>query len=116
MQINTWLTRSTDAGQTWSDPKPIDVTDIAWGSPYGRILTLPDNSMLMNIYGGKIRANDQTISPGDDNENAYIYRSTDHGQSWTRFAHPGPNRFNETALLHLPDNRLRHEARGRPVG
>ena len=104
--VTTWLTRSTDGGQTWSDPKPIDVTDIAWGSPYGRILTLPDRSMLMNIYGGRIRKPNETIPPDKDNDNAYIYRSTDNGQTWTRFSHPGPDRFNETALHALDNNRL----------
>src|SRR2546421_6662924 len=43
--INTWVTRSLDGGKTWSPPAEIDVADIGWGSPYGRILALPDGSL-----------------------------------------------------------------------
>ena len=32
---------------------------------------------------------------------SYLYRSTDHGKTWRRFAFHGPDRFNETALVRL---------------
>jgi len=101
--VNTWVTRSHDGGKAWSESTPIDVTDIGWGSPYGKILTLPDGDMLMATYGGPVRA------PGEktaDSDNSYIYRSTDNGKTWKRYATPGPKRFNETSLLRLASGRL----------
>jgi hypothetical protein len=98
--VNTWVTRSRDSGTTWSEPAEIDVKDIGWGSPYGKILTLPNGAMLMAIYGGPVRR------PGNkairSKDNSYLYRSTDQGKTWKRYAEPGPNGFNETALLRLP--------------
>src|SRR5439155_16412990 len=47
--VNTWVTRSADGGKTWSDPVALDVTDIGWGSPYGRILTPPDGTLTMPV-------------------------------------------------------------------
>ena len=102
--VTTWVTRSTDGGKTWSEAAPVDVSDVGWGSPYGRILTLADGTMLMNVYGGRARKPGEKVAA--DNENSYIYRSTDNGKTWQRFSTPGPERFNETALLMLPDNRL----------
>lgn len=101
--VTTWVTRSTDGGHTWSQSIPIDVTDIEWGSPYGKILTLNDGTMLMALYGGPVRA------PGEqapDLDNSYVYRSTDHGKTWKRYATPGPKQFNETALLRLASGKL----------
>jgi hypothetical protein len=97
--INTWITRSRDGGKTWSEPAEIDVSDIGWGSPYGKILTLPDGSMLMNIYGGAIRRRGEKAAEGE--ENSYLYRSTDRGKTWQRYARPGRKRFNETGLVRL---------------
>src|SRR5438552_4134060 len=86
--INTWVTRSQDGGKTWSEPGQIDVSDIGWGSPYGKVLTLPDGRMLMNIYGGPVRR------PGEkgvrNEDNSYLYRSTDPGRHSKRWCHPGP--------------------------
>jgi hypothetical protein len=101
--VNTWVTRSQDGGKTWSESAPIDVTDIGWGSPYGKILTLPDGTMLMAIYGGPIRAPGERVA---DSNNSYIYRSTDNGKTWARYATPGPQRFNETSLLRLASGTL----------
>jgi hypothetical protein len=98
--VNTRVTRSRDGGTTWSEPMEIEVKDIGWGSPYGKILTLPDGAMLMAVYGGPVRR------PGDkairSTDHCYLYRSTDQGKTWKRYAEPGPNGFNETALLRLP--------------
>jgi hypothetical protein len=109
----TWVTRSADSGKTWSESAPIDVADIGWGSPYGRILTLGDGTMLMPVYGGPVRR------PGDkvaDSDNSYLYRSTDNGKTWARYATPGPRRFNETALVRLPSRKLLAAMRTRAGG
>ncbi len=79
---STWVTRSVDGGQTWQQPTQIDVSDIGWGSPFGRMLTLPDGSMLMAIYGGTAAKEGQ---PADAKHNhSYVYQSTDNGRSWRR--------------------------------
>src|SRR5262245_888851 len=100
---STWVTRSRDGGKTWSASEQVDVADIGWGSPYGRILTLPDGALLMPIYGGPVRQPGETAA---DTDNSYLYRSADHGKTWRRYATPGPGRFNETALVRLASGKL----------
>jgi len=112
--INTWVTRSHDAGTTWSDPAQIDVSDIGWGSPYGKILTLPDGDMLMNIYGGPLRTPGQAVN--DNENNSYLYRSTDNARTWTRFSRIGAKQFNETALARLPSGLIIAAMRTDPAG
>ena len=102
--VNTWVTRSSDGGKTWLDPRQIDVSDIGWGSPFGRMLTLPDGTMLMHIYGGPVRSPDQNAPKKTDN--SYIYRSTDSGKTWKRYSTAGPDRFNETALLRVSEHMM----------
>jgi hypothetical protein len=96
--VNTRVTRSADGGKTWSEPAEIDVADIGYGSPYGKILTMPDGPMLMNVYGGPVQEPGKNIPSPD---NSYLYRSEDHGKTWKRFANPGKDRFNETGLVRL---------------
>jgi hypothetical protein len=110
---STWVTRSQDGGKTWSESTQIDVSDIGWGSPYGRILTLPDGTLLMPVYGGPVRR------PGEqaaDSDNSYLYRSTDHGKTWARYATPGPGKFNETALMQPVSGKLLAAMRTRAGG
>jgi hypothetical protein len=101
----TWVTRSKD-GQTWSEPTQIDVSDIGIGSPFGKMVTLPDGIMLMAIYGYQVRAAGQTIE-GDRNH-SYIYRSSDDGRTWKRISEigDGKQQLNETALARLNDGRI----------
>jgi photosystem II stability/assembly factor-like uncharacterized protein len=98
-----WVTRSRDGGKTWSESSQIDVSDIAWGSPYGKILTQPDGTMLLALYGGPVRTPGQKVA---DSDNSYLYRSTDNGRTWKRYATIGASRFNETALLRLASGKL----------
>ncbi len=100
---STWVTRSEDGGKTWSEPHRIDISDIGWGSPYGKILTLADGAMLMALYGGPIRAPGEKVASTD---NSYLYRSTDNGKTWKRYATIGPRGFNETALVRLASGTL----------
>ena len=103
--VNTWVTRSTDGGRSWSEAAEIDTAEIGYGSPYGKILTLPDGSMLMNLYGQGVR---KPGSRADEaGEFSYLYRSTDQGKTWSRYACVGRKRFNETGLVRLASGPLR---------
>jgi hypothetical protein len=101
--VNTWVTRSSDGGKSWSEPSEIDVRDIGYGSPYGKMLTLPDGTMLMNIYGYEPREPGSSSTAKEDH--SYLYRSSDHGKTWKRHAVIG-RKFNETGLLRTPDGTL----------
>ena len=58
----------------------------------------------MNAYGGPERPPRNKSAP--ETENSYVYRSTDHGLTWRRYATAGPGRFNETALCRATDGRI----------
>jgi hypothetical protein len=100
----TKVTRSTDGGKTWSTPADIDVSDLDYGSPYGKIVTLPDGAMLMAVYGSAPGGGGQRGHQGGDY--SYLYRSTDNGQTWARFSTVGKERFNETSVLRLESGEL----------
>src|SRR5688500_14038126 len=102
-EMSTWVTRSADDGRTWSEAAQIDTADLRYGSPYGKIVTMPDGAMLMAVYGTPRSAPGQPPVAGDW---SYVYRSTDDGQTWSRFATPGAERFNETALLRVKSGDL----------
>ncbi len=117
---DTWVTLSTDGGKTWQPPLEIDISEIGWGSPYGRILTLPDGAMLMPVYGLEVRPAGQKSPrrkdgmPGDSNH-SYIFRSTDNGKTWKRWSEVGDGKtqLNETAFLVLPNGTMMAAARSR---
>jgi len=112
---NTWVTRSTDGGKTWSKASQLDVTDIGWGSPYGKMLTLPDGAMLMAIYGGPVQPDGKTITKREDH--SYVYRSSDHGKTWCRHGECSDEmQLNETSLLLLPSGKLLAAMRARAGG
>lgn len=100
--VDTWVTHSSDDGKTWSKPSQIDVSDIGWASPFGRMITRPDGSMLANFYGGAIKTADQAAPKSSF---SYLYRSTDQGQTWKRYSAISPPGFDETGLIVLPSGR-----------
>jgi hypothetical protein len=110
---NTWSTRSRDGGKTWSEPAPIDVAEFGWGSPFGKIVTMPDGNMLMAIYGGPRRPAGEKIA--SDRNHSYVFRSTDSGQTWKYFSEIGDGKLqlNETALLQLKSGKLLAAIRSR---
>jgi hypothetical protein len=111
--MSTWVTRSIDGGQSWQQPTQIDVSDIGLGSPYGRIVTMPDGAMLMAIYGGTAARYGQPPDPWRNH--SYVYRSTDSGRTWARISEIGEGRmqWNETSLLRLPSGKLLAAVRSR---
>lgn len=114
--ITTWVTRSGDGGRTWEEPRQIDVSDISWGSPYGKMLRLPDGALWMAMYGGPVRRPDEPATLTTGPNHSYLYRSTDQGRTWKRYAGPigGTQRqFSETALVRLSSGKLLAAMRGR---
>lgn len=114
--VSCWVTRSRDGGRNWDEPRAVDVSEISWGSPYGRILTLPDGTLLMAVYGGSLRKPNEARELTGIRQRSYLYRSTDHGLTWARFSGPigGEERqFSETALLRLPDGQILAAMRSR---
>ena len=109
---STWVTRSKD-GQAWSEPTKIEVSDIELGSPFGRMVTLKDGTMLMAIYGHQVRTPEQKIE--HDRNHSYVYRSTDDGRTWKRLSEigDGKQQLNETTLLLMPDGKIMAAMRGR---
>src|SRR5688572_5860986 len=99
----TKVVRSADGGKTWSKPTNIDVSDLGYGSPYGKIVTMPDGAMLMPVYGTGVRDASGKLPPG---EFSYLYHSRDDGRTWTRFSTVGAERFNETGVLRLQSGEL----------
>ncbi len=105
-KARTLATRSTDGGKSWTTPEPIDLPGLKFGSPYGRILTMPDQTMLMNVYG---------VIEGGSHDSSLLFCSKDHGKTWTRHSVIAADGFNETGLARLNDGTLaaalRHDQR-----
>jgi len=89
------------------------VAEFGWGSPYGKILTMPDGAMLMAIYGGTRRKPGEQVA--SDRNHSYLFRSTDNGQTWKCFAEigDGQQQLNETALLRHSSGKLLAAIRAR---
>jgi hypothetical protein len=97
--VSTWVTRSRDGGKSWDEPAEIDVREIGYGSPYGKIILLPDRSLLMSIYGEQPRRTGEVVKTKE--EWSYLYRSTDDGVTWKPYATVAAKRFNETSVVPL---------------
>lgn len=98
---------STDGGKTWSEKRLLPPCPIKNGSPYGKIILLPDGTALMPAYGGY---DTEYKGPIDIAEGAKhisgIFRSTDNGKTWDDFSVISATDHNETAIAYLPDGRL----------
>jgi hypothetical protein len=94
-EYTVWLTVSDDKGKSWSKPCRLDISPLRYGSPFGKIVSLPDGTLLMNIYGWSDRRE----------YGSYLFRSKDDGLSW---GDPSliAEGYNETALLTFPDGKV----------
>jgi hypothetical protein len=102
-----YYVRSTDSGKTWSEKRLLPHSPIKGGSPYGRIILLPDGTALMSAYGGhSLEYTGPLEIPEGAKHIVGIFRSTDNGETWGDFSLISTTDHNETALAYLPDGRL----------
>ena len=99
------FTRVGDAGGAeWAAPVEYASTLVSRPSPYGRMVSEPDGTLLMSIYGAPAVAR-----PGVRHVCA-LARSTDGGRSWGDESLVAEG-FNEASYARLPDGRLLCAAR-----
>ncbi|MCL4543697.1 MAG: glycoside hydrolase [Chloroflexi bacterium] len=101
------LTRSFDSGLTWEKPRPLGIDLFRRDSAFGKIVSLPDGTLLLPIYGAlhptlvSEKARDLSANAGCN----YLLRSRDDGQTWGEPSLIAVD-VNETALVVLPDGAL----------
>lgn len=94
--------RSLDGGLTWEEPYPLSIDALPSGSPYGKIVSLADGTLLASIYNCQAWADERS---GQSFDSSYLVRSHDDGLTWgepSLIAH----HKNETALIALPGGDL----------
>jgi len=100
--MDTLIIRSPDGGRAWEPPRQLDFAPLNGRSPYGRMLSFPDGTLAMCIYG---------MPMGDDRPwdvpkyATYLLRSTDDGVTWGDPSLVAEG-FNETAYLLFPDGEI----------
>ena len=95
-------TRSLDGGLTWEEPYPLSIDALPAGSPYGKIVSLADGTLLASIYNSQAWTDEPS---GQSFDSSYLVRSRDDGLTWedpSLIAH----HKNETALIALPGGDL----------
>lgn len=95
-RVDVMITRSHDGGLTWELPFPLGIQPLHRGSPFGKIVSLQDGTLVMAIYHAT---------------GSHIVRSHDDGATWgdPSLLHSA---MNETALLVLSDGDLLAMMRG----
>lgn len=110
-QMNTGvhIMRSRDGGGSWQGPVLIDpspwVPTLSTGAPNrgairGKMLELPDGTLLLPVYGLRGRAKPSEAS---------LYRSDDRGETWRHFslmAEDDTVHFHEPALHRTPSGKI----------
>ena len=96
-----YVMRSRDSGKTWSRPERSPAIHSFYAgkgavSPYGKIIHLSDDTVLMPVYFEFF---------DERSHQSYVFRSKDNGKTW---GDPSlvAKQANETALAVLPDGRL----------
>jgi BNR repeat protein len=71
-----YISIGSPSGESWTDMEPYRSDLLTFGSPYGRIISSPDGTLLMPAYGLR-------RSPVEGvRDTAIILRSTDGGRTW----------------------------------
>ncbi|MBI3943785.1 MAG: exo-alpha-sialidase [Chloroflexi bacterium] len=93
-----YLRHSTDGGDAWTDEQAVlPLPDFIGGSPFGKMIQLPDGTLLMHFYG--------RIAAEPKQDTSYLWRSQDNGRTWGDVSLIAAG-FNETALLNLPSGKI----------
>jgi hypothetical protein len=106
--IGTFVLKSTDKGQTWSTPIPVNVLPLKHGGTRLGCWQLPGGEILMGVYG-RIRGYGEE-GEGESTRSALI-RSDDDGENWEYYSTLAYDPasiidYEEPALLRLKDGRL----------
>ena len=99
-----YFSRSSDQGDTWSEPQPVSISALGYLSHTGKngMVKMPDGSWLLPLHGR---------CAADERNRVYAVRSQDGGRTWGQpltIAYDPEQRigFHEPAMLRLPDGTL----------
>jgi Neuraminidase (sialidase) len=105
-RADTYVLLSKDNGVTWSRPAKADTRPYDWAYPFGRIVELPDGTLLMPGYGGYFPfGTDAGKPPEKQGETSFVVRSRDGGRTW---GEPSPiaQRCNELTVIRRASGKL----------
>ena len=105
-----YLMHSRDDGRTWSKPvRDPTIYKFYDGrghvSPYGKIVQLPDNTLLMAVYFELFDSRGTLPAGAEGRSESYLFRSKDGGKTWGEPVLLGSH-YNETGVTVLRDGRI----------
>ena len=106
--LGTYVLKSSDGGETWSEPIPVNIRPMKHGGCRVGCWELPNGSLLLGLYG-RIHGYDEE-GEGETTRSA-LMRSDDGGDNWEYYstlAYDPANiiDYEEPALVRLDDGRL----------
>ena len=104
-----YIVRSTDGGQTWSEPEIIDAWPMRGAAVWDDPLELEDGMLLLAGYGPFQNA--KAVGTYIDPSRSVLLWSDDQGKSWTYYGTiaydpAGVHHFYEPGIALTPDGRL----------
>ena len=106
--LGTYVVKSTDGGETWCEPIPVNVRPLKHGGCRLGCWQLPSGSILMGLYG-RIHGYEEE-GEGESTRSA-LMRSDDNGDNWEYFSTLAYDPasiidYEEPGLVQLKDGRL----------